>query len=355
MSMNRSFGSEDPVFKDKAPEDFKVLAIETSCDETSSAVVRGGRVILSNVVSSQIDVHRKFGGVVPEIASRKHVEMLIPVVDEAIKNAGMKVEDVDAVASTYGPGLVGALLVGLSGAKAVAFALGVPFIGVNHVEGHIYANMLSHEELEPPFICLTVSGGHTELMLMKEHGDYITLGRTRDDAAGEAFDKVARVMGLPYPGGPFIDELAKKGDPHAVKFPKAHVAENELDFSFSGIKTAVINYLHSESQRGNALKFEDVAASFQMSVVDALVERACRAVELYNVRRVCLSGGVSANSMLRKRLKDAGEKSGFEVYYPPLSLCTDNAAMVACAAHYRLMKGERSPLSLNAVPGARIV
>jgi len=353
--MNTNFEQEALVFNEKREDLLNVLAIETSCDETSAAIVKGGRKILSNVISSQIDIHRKFGGVVPEIASRKHVEMIIPVVDEAIKTAGIDICDIDAVASTYGPGLVGALLVGLSGAKALAYALDVPFIGVNHVEGHIYANMLAHEDLKPPFICLTVSGGHTELMLLCDHGEYKVLGRTRDDAAGEAFDKVGRAMGLIYPGGPAIDKLSKNGDADAISFPKTYVAENELDFSFSGIKTAVINYLHSQKQRGNEINMENVAAGFQKTVVESLVDRACMAVERYGIKKVCLSGGVSANTTLRRSLKEAGNRFGFDVYCPPLELCTDNAAMIACAAHYRLIKGEKSDLSLNAVPGARII
>jgi len=352
--MNTNFEQEALVFNEKREDLLNVLAIETSCDETSAAIVKGGRKILSNVISSQIDIHRKFGGVVPEIASRKHVEMIIPVVDEAIKTAGIDICDIDAVASTYGPGLVGALLVGLSGAKALAYALDVPFIGVNHVEGHIYANMLAHEDLKPPFICLTVSGGHTELMLLCDHGEYKVLGRTRDDAAGEAFDKVARAIGLGYPGGPKIDKLSKEGNPNAIVFPKAHIAGASYDFSFSGVKSAVLNYINGCNMKGEEYKTADIAASFQKAVTDVLVENAMKAVKEYGMNKFAIAGGVASNSTLRSAMEEACKKNGVDFYHPSPIYCTDNAAMIGAAAYYEYMNGTRHGWDLNAVPNLKL-
>jgi N6-L-threonylcarbamoyladenine synthase len=333
-------------------EDGVVLGIETSCDETAAAVVRGGREILSSVVASQIEVHRRYGGVVPEIASRRHVEAIIPVIDEALAQAGTDLAEIDAVAATHGPGLVGALLVGLSAAKGISYAAGKPLICVNHIEGHIYANFLAHPQLSPPVLCLTVSGGHTELIAMRDHGRYEVLGRTRDDAAGEAFDKVARVIGLPYPGGPALEQLAKSGDPNLISFPRAEVEGSPLDFSFSGLKTAVINYIHTAEQRGEDLDYADVAAGFQKAAVDELVSRVDRAVDFTGMSVVAVSGGVAANQALRRALTALAGKSNIEVYYPPLNLCTDNAAMIASAGYYRHAAGEVSSLSANAEPGA---
>ena len=331
-----------------------VLGIETSCDETAAACVARGRDMLSSVVSSQIEVHRKFGGVVPEIASRRHVEAIIPVIDQALAEAGVALTEVDAVAVTYGPGLVGALLVGLAAAKGLAFAAGIPLVCVNHIEGHIYANFLAHARLDPPVLCLTVSGGHTELVAMHGHGQYEVLGRTRDDAAGEAFDKVARVMGLPYPGGPALERLAQSGDPCAVVFPRAHVEGRPFDFSFSGLKTAVINYLHTSEQKGCRIDYPDVAAGFQRAVVDELALRIEPAVRATGIRRLAVSGGVAANGALRSAMDDLAAELGIELFYPPLSLCTDNAAMIASAGYYGLTAGRVSGLDANAVPGARL-
>lgn len=331
-----------------------VLGIETSCDETAAACVAGGREILSSVVSSQIDIHREFGGVVPEIASRRHVEAIIPVVDRALKEAQVTLAGVDAVAVTYGPGLVGALLVGLAAAKGLAFSAGIPLVCVNHIEGHIYANFLAHPRLDPPVLCLTVSGGHTELVAMPGHGRYEVIGRTRDDAAGEAFDKVARVMGLPYPGGPELEKLARSGDPDAVEFPRAHVEGRPLDFSFSGLKTAVINYLHTEEQRGARIDYPDVAAGFQKAVVYELVSRIEPAVRATGIRRLAVSGGVAANGALRAAMDKLAADLEIEVFCPPLPLCTDNAAMIASAGYYGLARGQLSGLDANAAPGARL-
>ena len=331
-----------------------VLGVETSCDETAAAVVVDGRRLLSSVVASQIDVHRRFGGVVPEIASRRHVEDIIPVVNEALANAGIGLGDVDAIAVTYGPGLVGALLVGLSAAKGLALASERPLVCVNHIEGHIYANFLAHPELEPPLVCLTVSGGHTDMVAMEAHGSYKVLGRTRDDAAGEAFDKVARVMGLPYPGGPALEALARSGNPRAISFPRPRVQASPLDFSFSGLKTAVINYLHGAEQRGEAVNLADVAASFQNTVVEELSARIEHVVGALEARTIALSGGVAANLALREGLEHTASRNGARLVYPPLSLCTDNAAMIACAGYYRFIGGHVCNMSANARPGASL-
>jgi len=331
-----------------------VLALETSCDETSASVVADGSKILSNIISSQVDVHCKFGGVVPEVASRKHLELLNLVVDEALTEAGMGFKDLDAVAVTYGPGLVGALLVGVSAAKAYAYGLDVPLIGVNHLEGHIYANFLEHPGLSFPFLCLVVSGGHTDLVLADKHGSYRVIGKTRDDAAGEAFDKVARTMGLGYPGGPLIDRLALSGDPSAIKLPKAYLEKGSLDFSFSGLKSAVINHLHRAAQRGKEVDKADLAAGFQKAVVDVLIDKTLEAARETGVSTILLAGGVAANARLRADLaKRAGDES-LRVMIPPLVLCTDNAAMIACTAYYKYLRGAFAPLTLNAVPDLKL-
>lgn len=335
-------------------DDRIVLGIETSCDETAAACVARGRTILSSIVSSQIEVHRRFGGVVPEIASRRHVEAIIPVIDQALHDAGLTLAEVDAVAVTYGPGLVGALLVGLSAAKGLAFAKGIPMVCVNHIEGHIYANFLAHPDLEPPVLCLTVSGGHTELAAMREHGRYQVLGRTRDDAAGEAFDKVARAMGLPYPGGPALERLARSGDPDAIDLPRARVEGRPLDFSFSGLKTAVLNRLHTMEQKGVEIDLADVAASFQKAALDELVSRVEPAVRAAGIRRLAVSGGVAANMALRAALDELAAELEIELFCPPLALCTDNAAMIASAGYFGLVRGRTSRLDANAVPGARL-
>ncbi|MCL6628914.1 MAG: tRNA (adenosine(37)-N6)-threonylcarbamoyltransferase complex transferase subunit TsaD [Armatimonadetes bacterium] len=322
-----------------------VLGIETSCDETSSAVVRDGHQILSDVVSSQVDLHAKFGGIVPEIASRKHVELITPVIDQALEQASLGFEQIDAVAVTNRPGLLGALLVGVSAAKSIAAALDVPLIGVHHLEGHIYANYLVNPSLSFPFICLVVSGGHTDLILVRDHGDYAILGRTRDDAAGEAFDKSARVLGLGYPGGPIIDRLSKDGDPDAIQFPRARLGDT-LDFSFSGLKTALIKFYR---EKGSEYRVEDIAASFQAAVVDMLVDTTLLAVEKMGVRRIALAGGVAANSALKSRMTKEAAIHGIELSYPPPKLCTDNAAMIACAGYHHFVRGEVDGLDLETI------
>ncbi|MFZ5647405.1 MAG: tRNA (adenosine(37)-N6)-threonylcarbamoyltransferase complex transferase subunit TsaD [Bacillota bacterium] len=331
-----------------------IVAIETSCDETSVAVVRDGVDVLSNIVSSQIDVHRKFGGVVPEVASRKHLELMNGVIREALDVAGLDFSSLDAVATTHGPGLVGALLVGVSAAKAMAYALEIPLIAVNHLEGHIYANFLVDPQIQFPLVCLVVSGGHTDLVVMNGHGNYQVVGRTRDDAAGEAFDKVARAMGLGYPGGPLVDRLAAGGDVNAVPLPRAYLEEGSLDFSFSGLKSAVINYLHRASQRGEEVNRADLAASFQQAVVDVLVNKTLDAAEQYSAKTVLLAGGVAANRRLRSSMTESSSSYGFRLVYPPASLCTDNAAMIACAAFYKYLRGDFVDLTLNAVPGLEL-
>jgi len=330
-----------------------ILGLETSCDETSAAIVADGRTILSNIISSQIDVHQKFGGVVPEIASRKHIENVMPVVDEALTAAGVKLADVDAIGVTYGPGLVGALLVGVAAAKALAFAAQKKLVGVNHLEGHIFANYLAHQKLEPPFVALVVSGGHTSLVYQKGYNDFELLGQTRDDAAGEAFDKVARVMGLPYPGGPFIDRLAAQGDPESISFPRAKTGEN-YEFSFSGLKSAVLNYLNSARQKGESVDQANVAASFQKAVVDVLVTKTLQAAKQYAVDKIVLAGGVAANSGLRAELSEKSAEAGFKLFYPSLVLCSDNAAMIASRAFFKHRAGEWTDLRLNALPSLKL-
>ncbi len=329
-------------------EKLLTLGIETSCDETAAAVLRNGREILSNVISTQIPLHQKFGGVVPEIASRKHILNIMPVIDESIRKAGVELSQINQIAVTYGPGLVGALLVGVAAAKTLAFALKVPLIAVNHLEGHIFANFLSAPELEPPFLALVVSGGHTALIKMIDYNDFKLLGQTRDDAAGEAFDKIARVMDLPYPGGPQIDKLAKSGNPNAIIFP--HPKVDEFDFSFSGLKSAVLNYLNSANMKGEPVNNADVAASFQKAVVDSLIEKTLDAAKNLGLKKIVLAGGVAANSELEKNLREACEKRGLKFFYPSKILCTDNAAMIACRGYYQSLKNDFAQYDLNAVP-----
>ncbi|NNU85289.1 tRNA (adenosine(37)-N6)-threonylcarbamoyltransferase complex transferase subunit TsaD [Geobacillus sp. BMUD] len=335
-------------------EDVYVLGIETSCDETAAAVVKNGREILSNVVASQMESHRRFGGVVPEIASRHHVEQITLVIEEAMEQAGVSFADLDAVAVTAGPGLVGALLVGVNAAKALAFAHGLPLIGVHHIAGHIYANQLV-ADMKFPLLALVVSGGHTELVYMEKHGDFAVIGETRDDAAGEAYDKVARALGLPYPGGPHIDRLAHEGEP-VMDLPRAWLEEGSYDFSFSGLKSAVLNALHNAKQRGEEIDPRQMAASFQASVVDVLVTKTIQAAKEYRVRQVLLAGGVAANRGLRNALQDRmKELPDVELLIPPLSLCTDNAAMIAAAGTVLYQQGKRADLTLNANPSLPLV
>lgn len=322
-----------------------ILGLETSCDDTSAAVIKDGREILSDVVSSQIDLHARFGGIVPEIASRKHVELINPVIREALDQAGIGFGGLDAVAVTNRPGLLGALLIGVSAAKSISAALNIPIVGLHHLEGHIYANLLVNPDFGFPFICLVVSGGHTDLVLVKDHGDYELLGRTRDDAAGEAFDKSARTLGLGYPGGPVIDKLASEGNPKAIHFPRARL-ENTLDFSFSGLKTAVIRFYQ---KAGDDFSMADIAASFQATVVDMLVNNTVAAIKQTGIRRVALAGGVAANSGLRSRMIEVAEDLGIELSYPPPRLCTDNAAMIACAGYYHIVRGNTDGLDLDTI------
>ena len=318
-------------------QDVLILGIESSCDETAASVVRNGREVLSNVISSQIDIHTLYGGVVPEIASRKHIERINYVIEDALKQAKVTLEDITAVSVTYGPGLVGALLVGVGAAKAIAYAAGKPLVGVHHIEGHIAANYIEHQELEPPFLCLVVSGGHTHL-----------------DAAGEAFDKVARAIGLGYPGGPKIDKLAKEGNPQAIDFPRAKVDGSAFDFSFSGVKSAVLNYLNGCEMKQIEVNRADVAASFQQAVVDVLVERGIRAAKQLGENRIAVAGGVASNSALRAAMTERCQQEGIELCYPSPIFCTDNAAMIAVQGYYEYMAGTRSGLDLNAVPNLKI-
>ncbi|HOM02767.1 MAG TPA: tRNA (adenosine(37)-N6)-threonylcarbamoyltransferase complex transferase subunit TsaD [Acetivibrio sp.] len=335
-------------------KDIFILGIETSCDETSASVVKNGRQVLSNVISSQVGLHQKFGGVVPEIASRKHVELIMPVIHQSLEEAGVKIEEVDAIGVTYGPGLVGALLVGLSAAKALAFALNKPLIGVHHIEGHIAANYIEYSSLQPPFVCLVASGGHSHIVHVQDYDRFEIMGKTRDDAAGEAFDKVSRAVGLGYPGGPAIDKAAKLGNSKAIDFPRVHFGGDSLDFSFSGLKTAVLNYLNTMEQKGEKYKVEDVCASFQSAVVDVLTDNLVSAAKKTGVKKVALAGGVAANSLLRSELAKKAERHQLDVFYPKPILCTDNAAMIACAAYYEFLKGHRSDVYLNAVPGLKL-
>ncbi len=331
-------------------KDILTLAIETSCDETSAAVIRNGREILSNIIASQIDIHKKFGGVVPEVASRKHIEMINKIIQEALDKAEVGFKDIDLVGVTRGPGLVGALLVGISSAKALAYGLDKPIVGVNHIEGHICANYLAHPELEPPFTSLIVSGGHSYLLQANGYTDYELLGRTRDDAAGEAFDKVARALGLSYPGGPEIDKLAQKGNPQAIDFPRIFLEKDSYDFSFSGLKTAVLNYINGEKQKGREIVIQDVAASFQEAVVDVLVDKTFRLAREKKSKKIVIAGGVAANKGLRDSLEKRGKKEGIEIFYPSRILCTDNAAMIGSAAYFNYIDGKTSKLDFTVEP-----
>lgn len=331
-----------------------ILAIETSCDETSAAVVRNGREVLSNVISSQIDIHKKFGGVVPEVASRKHLESINLIVQEALDQGGVKLEDIDAVAVTSGPGLVGALLIGLTTAKALAYSINKPLIGVNHIEGHISANYIQHKDLEPPFVCLVASGGHSHIVKVVDYNSYEILGQTRDDAAGEAFDKIARALGLGYPGGPLIDKISTEGNANAISFPRAYLEEGSYDFSFSGLKSAALNYLNSMKMKDEEINVADVAASFQEAVVEVLAEKLIRAAVEHGSKYAVLAGGVAANSRLRQQLTKLGEERGIQVRYPAPILCTDNAAMIGSAAYYRYIRGTEADLTLNARPNLTI-
>lgn len=335
-------------------KEIQILAIETSCDETAAAVVKNGREVLSNVISSQIALHTLYGGVVPEIASRKHIEKINQVIEEALASANVTLKEIDAIAVTYGPGLVGALLVGVSAAKAISFAAGIPLVGVHHIEGHISANFIENKELEPPFVCLVASGGHSHLVVVKDYGEYEIIGRTRDDAAGEAFDKVARAIGLGYPGGPKIDKLSKEGNPEAIRFPRAKVEDNPYDFSFSGLKSAVLNYLNSCEMKGEKVNTADVAASFQKAVIDVLVEHSLAAVREYGYRKFAIAGGVASNSSLRTAFEEECGKSGIEFFHPSPILCTDNAAMIGAAGYYEYLKGTRHGFDLNAVPNLKL-
>lgn len=335
-------------------KDTLILAIESSCDETAASVVKNGRCVLSNIISSQIAIHTLYGGVVPEIASRKHIEKINQVVEAALKEAEVTLDDIDAIGVTYGPGLVGALLVGVAEAKAIAYAKKKPLVGVHHIEGHVSANYIEHPDLEPPFLCEIISGGHTHLVIVKDYGSFEILGRTRDDAAGEAFDKVARAIGLGYPGGPKIDKLAKEGNPHAIDFPRAHMEDAPYDFSFSGVKSAVLNHLNKCRMTGEPIVEADIAASFQQAVVDVLVDNAIRAAKDYHMDRLAIAGGVASNGALRAAMEAACEKEGIRFYRPSPIFCTDNAAMIGVAAYYEYQKGTRHGWDLNAVPNLKL-
>lgn len=327
-----------------------ILGIESSCDETAASVVRDGREVLSNVINTQVQLHKEFGGVVPELASRKHIEAIDEVVNEALRKADVTLKDIDAIAVTYGPGLVGALLVGVSYAKSLAYSLDIPLVPVHHIKAHIMANLIEHKELEPPFLCLVASGGHSHIINVTGYDSFKILGRTRDDAAGEAFDKISRVIGLGYPGGPLIDALAKEGNPDAIQFPRVRFDKECLDFSFSGVKTAVINYIHKMEQNGEEYNKADVAASFQNAVTEVLVDHTIEAAIKNNIKTVTLAGGVAANSALRQKMTEKGKKHGIDVLYPPPVLCTDNGAMIGCMGYYNYKLGMRAGLDLNAEP-----
>lgn len=335
-------------------EDVYILAIESSCDETAAAVVKNGREVLSNVIYSQIDLHTLYGGVVPEIASRKHIEKINQVIESALEQAHITLEEITAIGVTYGPGLVGALLVGVAEAKAIAYAAKKPLVGVHHIEGHVSANFIEHPELEPPFVCLIVSGGHTHLVIVKDYGEFEIIGRTRDDAAGEAFDKVARAVGLGYPGGPKVDRTAKEGNPHAMEFPRAKVEGAPYDFSFSGLKSSVLNYINHAQMRKEEIYVPDLVASFQNAVVEALVSRAVLAAKEYGYDKLAIAGGVASNSALRAAMKEACEKENIQFYYPSPIYCTDNAVMIGVAAYYEYINGTRHGWDLNAVPNLKL-
>ena len=335
-------------------KDILILGIESSCDETAAAVVKNGREVLSNVISSQIELHKLYGGVVPEIASRKHIEKINQVVEEALKDADVTLDDLDAIGVTYGPGLVGALLVGVSAAKAISYAKKIPLVGVHHIEGHISANYIENKQLEPPFVCLVVSGGHTHLVIVRDYGKYEIIGKTRDDAAGEAYDKVARAIGLGYPGGPKIDKLSKEGNPDAIKFPRAKIEDAPYDFSFSGLKSAVLNYLNAAKMKGENINDADLAASFQKAVCDVLVEHAIRAAKEYGFDKLAIAGGVASNSTLRASMEKACAENQIQFYHPSPIFCTDNAAMIGAAAYYEFWAGTRHGWDLNAVPNLKL-
>lgn len=337
-----------------AEKDIYILGIESSCDETAAAVVKNGCEELSGVIASQIEIHKEYGGVVPEIASRAHVNVIVPVVDEALTKAGLLLEDIDGIAVTYGPGLVGALLVGLSFAKGLAWAAGKPLIGVNHIEGHIAANYIGHPDIKPPYICLVVSGGHSHIIKVLDYDVFEILGRTRDDAAGEAFDKVARTLGLGYPGGPMIQEAAERGNPDSIRFPRVKFSGGSLDFSFSGLKTAVINHIHNGEQKGEDIAVHNVAASFQQAVVDVLVENTVLAAKRSGIQTIAIAGGVSANILLRTEMEEKAQKENMHVIYPKLKLCTDNATMIAGAGYFQLIKNKVAGWDINAIPGLKI-
>lgn len=342
------------MLQENTDKDILILGIESSCDETAAAVVQNGRKVLSNVISSQIELHKLYGGVVPEIASRKHMEKINQVIEEALLEAEVTLDDIDAVAVTYGPGLVGALLVGVAEAKAICFAKKKPLVGVHHIEGHVSANYIEHLDLEPPFLSLIVSGGHTHLVQVKDYGEYEIIGRTRDDAVGEAFDKVARAIGLGYPGGPKIDKLAKEGNSSAISFPKAKIEDAPLDFSFSGVKSAVLNHINGCKMKGEEIIPADIAASFQKAVVDVLVERTLQAAKKCNSKKIVLAGGVASNSALRTFMKKMCNEQGLSLYYPSPVFCTDNAAMIGVAGYYEYIKGTRHGWDLNAIPNLKI-
>ena len=335
-------------------KDIYILGIESSCDETAASVVKNGREVLSNVISSQIDLHTLYGGVVPEIASRKHIERINQVIEEALTTAHMTLDDLDAIGVTYGPGLVGALLVGVAEVKAISYAKKLPLVGVHHIEGHISANYIENPDLEPPFVCLVVSGGHTHLVVVRDYGKYEILGRTRDDAAGEAFDKVARAIGLGYPGGPKIDKISKEGNPDAIAFPRPKFEDSPYDFSFSGLKSAVLNYLNGCQMKGIEINRADVAASFQKAVCDVLVEHAMIAVKESGLNKFAIAGGVASNSALRAAFEKACAERDIEFYHPSPIFCTDNAAMIGVAAYYEFIAGKRDGLDLNAVPNLKL-
>ena len=335
-------------------KDTLILGIESSCDETAASVVKNGRTVLSNVISSQIEIHKLYGGVVPEIASRNHIERINQVIQEALDEANVTLDDIDAIGVTYGPGLVGALLVGVAEAKAIAYARNLPLVGVHHIEGHVSANYIEHPDLEPPFLCAIVSGGHTHLVIVKDYGQFEILGRTRDDAAGEAFDKVARAIGLGYPGGPKIDKLAKEGNPDAIEFPRAKIGENPYDFSFSGLKSAVINHIHTEEQRKSGFRREDVAASFQQAVVDVLVKKSQEALQSTGLKKIVLAGGVSANRCLQEALARGAQAVGAQLVHPTPILCTDNAVMIGVRGYYQYLHHDFAKLDLNADPSLKL-
>ena len=335
-------------------KDILILGLESSCDETAAAVIKNGRTVLSNVISSQIDIHKEYGGVVPEIASRKHIERINTVIEEALKEAGVGLKDLDAIGVTYGPGLVGALLVGVAEAKAICFAADIPLVGVHHIEGHVSANYIENKDLEPPFLCLIVSGGHTHLVVVKDYGEFEILGRTRDDAAGEAFDKVARAIGLGYPGGPKIDKLSKEGNPDAITFPKTKIEDAPYDFSFSGLKSAVLNYINKAKMMNEEFNPADLAASFQKNVVDTLTEKTIHAAKELHINKVAIAGGVASNSTLRNSMEEACRKEGLRFYHTSPIFCTDNGAMIGVAAYYEFIKGTRHGWDLNAVPNLQL-